>query len=427
MSDVMTKADGPVVIAAGGTGGHFFPAEALADALVARGYRVALMTDARAGRRTSGVFATADQFVLPGAGVAGRGPVRALKGGLALLRGARQARTIMAKIRPSAVVGFGGYPSVPPLLGARLLPASVRPAIVLHEGNAVLGKANAFLARFADGIGTSFATVAGLPAGARVRLTGMPVRPAIAAMAGEGYEPPGEPPDGLIRLLVWGGSLGARVFSDVVPEALSLLPLEIRERVTVTQQVRAEDLERVRTAYAAYGIASRLEPFFSDVASLMREAHLVIGRAGGSSVAELEVAGRPSVLVPLPVAASDEQTANARALEGVGAAWLMRQDTFTPDALSALLAMMLTDTGVLTAAADAAAELARPDAAERLADLVEANLPGGGLRGAASGAYSGAPSGAGNGSGTGPGEDRPATSSSSFPFIDSSTPEEARP
>ncbi|WP_173576726.1 undecaprenyldiphospho-muramoylpentapeptide beta-N-acetylglucosaminyltransferase [Acetobacter fallax] len=384
MSGVVTKSAGPVVIAAGGTGGHFFPAEALADALVARGYRVALMTDARAGKRTSGVFATADQFVLPGAGVAGRGPVRALKGGLALLSGARQARAIMAKIRPSAVVGFGGYPSVPPLLGARLLSRAGRPAIVLHEGNAVLGKANAFLARFADGIATSFAKVAGLPSGARVRLTGMPVRPAIAALAGEGYVAPkadgkdGTPTDG-IRLLVWGGSLGARVFSDVVPEALSLLPLTIRERVSVTQQVRAEDLERVRTAYATYGIAARLEPFFSNVASLMREAHLVIGRAGGSSVAELEVAGRPSVLVPFPMAASDEQTANARALEGVGAAWLIRQEAFTADALSALLAMLFTDVGTLAAAAGAGAALARPDAAERLADLVEASLSRGSL------------------------------------------------
>ncbi|GBQ20999.1 undecaprenyldiphospho-muramoylpentapeptide beta-N- acetylglucosaminyltransferase [Acetobacter estunensis NRIC 0472] len=373
--------NGPVVIAAGGTGGHFFPAEALANALVARGHRVALMTDARAGRRTEGVFATAEQFVLPGAGVAGRGPVRAIKGGLALLKGAKEARQIMMRLRPSAVVGFGGYPSVPPLLGARLLPKSLRPVIVLHEGNAVLGKANAFLARFADAIATSFPLVRGLPMGAQTTQTGMPVRPAIAALAGEGYAAP-EPGDP-IHLLVWGGSLGARVFSDVVPAALAALPLEIRERVSVTQQVRAEDIERVRTAYDAPGIAAELAPFFADVATLMRDAHLVIGRAGGSSVAELTVAGRPSVLVPLPVAASDEQTANAQALEGVGAAWLMRQPAFTPDALSALLAMQFTDTGILTAAAKAAASLGRPNAAERLADLVEATL-----RGGTQGAYS---------------------------------------
>ncbi|MFT8895976.1 MAG: undecaprenyldiphospho-muramoylpentapeptide beta-N-acetylglucosaminyltransferase [Acetobacter sp.] len=373
-SDMNTQANlpptGPIVIAAGGTGGHFFPAEALADVLVGRGYRVALMTDARAGKRTSGVFATADQFILPGAGVAGRGPIRALKGGLALLRGANEARSIMAKLRPAAVVGFGGYPSVPPLLGARLLPGSSRPKIILHEGNAVLGKANAFLVRFADGIGTSFSEVKGLPSGAHVALTGMPVRPAIAALAGEGYTPPGD----LIHLLIWGGSLGARIFSDIVPGALAALPLAIRERLQITQQVRAEDLERVRTAYESYGIAATLAPFFPNVAELMQQAHLVIGRAGGSSVAELEVAGRPSILVPLPVAASDEQTANAQALEGVGAAWLFRQPTFTVDALTPLLTMMLTDTGILTAAASAAAKLGRPDAAERLADLVETTL-----------------------------------------------------
>lgn len=375
----MSRTDRPIVIAAGGTGGHFFPAEALADILVARGYRVALMTDARAGRRDHGVFATAEQFVLPGAGVAGRGLVRAFRGGLALLRGAGEARSIMSRLRPAAVVGFGGYPSVPPLLGARLLPAATRPKIVLHEGNAVLGKANAFLARFADGIATSFSEVKGLRRGAPAVLTGMPVRPALTLLAGEGYEPPGD----RIRLLVWGGSLGARVFSDIVPDALAALPLSIRERVSVTQQVRAEDMERVRTAYAAAGIAAELAPFFSNVPDLMKAAHLVIGRAGGSSVAELEVAGRPSILVPLPVAASDEQTANARALEDVGAAWVFRQPDFTADALSALLAMLLTDTGILVSAATAAAGLARPDAAARLADVVEATL-----RGEAGGSYS---------------------------------------
>ncbi|NHN89373.1 undecaprenyldiphospho-muramoylpentapeptide beta-N-acetylglucosaminyltransferase [Acetobacter conturbans] len=375
------SSSGPIVIAAGGTGGHFFPAEALADILVGRGYRVALMTDARAGKRTSGVFATAEQFILAGAGVAGRGPVRAVKGGLALLRGAREARSIMAKLRPAAVVGFGGYPSVPPLLGARLLPKAARPKIILHEGNAVLGKANAFLARFADGIATSFTSVKGLPSGSNVTLTGMPVRPTITALTGEGYVAPSS--NDTIRLLVWGGSLGARVFSDIVPGALAMLPLPLRERVTVTQQVRAEDMERVRTAYEAAGIAAELAPFFSNVAELMRQAHLVIGRAGGSSVAELEVAGRPSILVPLPVAASDEQTANAMALQGVGAAWIVRQPDFTEDALSALLAMMFTDTGILTAAASAAASLARPDAAARLADMVEATL-----RGQTGGSYS---------------------------------------
>ncbi|WP_086642810.1 undecaprenyldiphospho-muramoylpentapeptide beta-N-acetylglucosaminyltransferase [Acetobacter sp. DsW_063] len=366
----MRDENGPIVIAAGGTGGHFFPAEALADALVARGRRVVLMTDARAGQRTTGVFADAEQFVLPGAGVAGRGPIRALRGGLALLKGAWAARGVMTALRPSAVVGFGGYPSVPPLLGARLLGRTNRPAIILHEGNAVLGRANSVLARFADAVATSFPSVAGLPSRATAHMTGMPVRPAIAALAGEAYRAPDE----TIRVLVWGGSLGARVFSDVAPSALAALPLSLRARLHVTQQARTEDAERVRAAYAAAGIPARVESFFSDVPALLRDAHLVIGRAGGSSVAEIATAGRPSILVPLPVAASDEQTANARSLETIGAARLMPQPVFTVESLAAALLPLLENPNTLTAQAAAAATLARPDAAERLADLVEASL-----------------------------------------------------
>ncbi|WP_058989071.1 undecaprenyldiphospho-muramoylpentapeptide beta-N-acetylglucosaminyltransferase [Acetobacter senegalensis] len=355
-----------IVIAAGGTGGHFFPAEALADALAERGHHLVLMTDERAGKRTEGVFASCPQYVLRGAGVAGRGPIRALKAGTTLLASAWQARSILRTIQPDAVVGFGGYPSVPPLLGARLL-GRKHPALIIHEGNAVLGKANAVLSRFADVIATSYPSVAKLPMGAHTAFTGMPVRPAIAALAGEGFVPPGE----TLNLLVWGGSLGATVFAQVVPAALGKLPDTIRARLRVTQQARKADLDEVRKAYADLGIQARVEPFLNDVPALLQSAHLVIGRAGGSSVAELTTAGRPSILVPLPIAASDEQTENARAITTAGAGWMIRQPDFTPAALASRLGDLFTAPEELARAAAAAASLARPDAATRLADVVE--------------------------------------------------------
>lgn len=360
-----------IAVAAGGTGGHFFPAEALACELVRRGHDIILMTDRRAGTRKTGVFAGRQQFVLPGAGIAGRGMVRATRAALALARGTAQARGILGRIRPAAIIGFGGYPSVPPLLAGSLLPKAQRPLLFLHEGNAVLGKANGFLAGRMDGIATSFPVVAGVPARVPATLTGMPVRRDIAALGGEGYVPS----NGVINLLVWGGSLGARVFSDVVPPALAALPPALRARVQVTQQARAEDVERVGAAYRTAGIPAIVAPFLSDVPERLHTAHLVIGRAGGSSVAELTVAGRPSLLVPLPIAARDEQGANAQALADAGAAWMIRQPQFTAQALTERLVSLLADRDLLARTAQAAARLGRPDAAARLADMIEARLP----------------------------------------------------
>ncbi len=361
----------PIVIAAGGTGGHFFPAEALGAQLAARGHPLVLMTDRRGGRRETGVFAHGPQHVLAGAGVAGRGIAGKLAGLAALVRGTLSARTILSGLDAAAVVGFGGYPSVAPLLGARLLGAR-RPAILLHEGNAVLGQANARLARFADLIATSFPETERLPPGAadRASLTGMPVRPEIAALAASRYVPPGAS----IELLVWGGSLGARVFSDVVPAVLAGLDPALRRRLRVVQQARPEDVERVRGAYDAAGIAAEVAAFFDQVAARLERAQLVIGRAGGSSIAELTTIGRPAILVPLPIAASDEQSANARALVTAGGAWMLRQPEFTPAALGALLGTLLASPQRLEQAAAAAASLGRRDAAAHLADLVEAGL-----------------------------------------------------
>jgi UDP-N-acetylglucosamine--N-acetylmuramyl-(pentapeptide) pyrophosphoryl-undecaprenol N-acetylglucosamine transferase len=352
----------PIVIAAGGTGGHFFPAEALAATLIARGHRVVLMTDARSGALKSQVFAGREQFVLSGAGLAGRGMLRAGKALLGLAAGTLRARSLLKTLDAAAIVGFGGYPSVPPVLAARALRR--RPFIVLQEQNAILGRANNFLSRRADMLALGVAATQRVPAGVHSEVTGNPVRPAIAALAGRGYTPPVDQ----IRLLVLGGSLGARVFSDVVPDAVAALPDAIRAQMSIVQQCRVEDLGRVRAKYRAGGVQADLAPFFNDVASKLEQAHLVIGRAGASTVAELAVVGRPSILVPLPGAIDDHQTANAAALRG---ARVVAQADFTAPALTAMLVDMLNDPAALAHAAREAAASAHADAASSLADLIE--------------------------------------------------------
>lgn len=357
----------PIVIAAGGTGGHLFPAEALAAALMARGERVALMTDARSAAFDSPAFANAERFVLRGSGLAGRGLLRAARGAAALAAGTLEARRLLRRLDAAAVVGFGGYPSVPPLLAARTLSGPARPVTVLHEQNAVLGRANRLLSTRADLLALSYAATARVPPGCRTEVVGNPVRPAIAALAGQFY--PGLAETGL-RLLVLGGSLGARIFADVVPEAVKALPEALRGRLVVAQQCRPEDLARVRAAYAAAGVPAELSPFFPDIAGRLASAHLVVARAGAGTLAELACAGRPAILVPLPHAIDDHQRANARALEEAGAAWLMPQPAFTPATLAARLAALFADPAGLARAAAAAAGLGRPQAAQRLADLV---------------------------------------------------------
>ncbi len=357
----------PVVIAAGGTGGHFFPAEALAAELVARGQPFVLMTDARSGVLQSSVFAGRGYHVLRGAGIAGRGVVKAGRAAFALGAGTLQARFLLQRINPSVIVGFGGYPCVPPILAARTL--LKRPKVLLQEQNAVLGRANRFLSRFADSLALGFAGTARIPEGVATYVTGNPVRPAIVSLASAAYVPPDE---GVLRLLVVGGSLGARVFSDIVPAALSALPGDLRARLRVVQQCRMEDLVRVRGAYKEAGIEADLAPFFTDMADKYAGAHLVIGRAGASTCAELAAVGRPAILVPLPQAIDDHQTANARALAEAGAAVVIAQADFTAASLSSLLTRQLADPAALAACASAAGTCARPQAAAALADLVEA-------------------------------------------------------
>jgi UDP-N-acetylglucosamine--N-acetylmuramyl-(pentapeptide) pyrophosphoryl-undecaprenol N-acetylglucosamine transferase len=355
----------PIVIAAGGTGGHFFPAEALAAALMQRGERVVLMTDSRSGGLSSAVFEHAERYVISGAGLSGRGPKRALQGVLALGKGVAQARRLMKDLQPASIVAFGGYPSVPPVLAARSL--AKHPPILLHEQNAVLGRANRFLARLSDELVLSFAATTKIPVGTRTSILGNPVRPAIAALSGQVYAPPAGP----IEILVLGGSLGARIFGTLIPAALALLPESIRDRLNVVQQCRADDLAGAKAIFADAHIAAELSPFFTDVAARIAKASLVIARAGASTVAELAVAGRPAILIPLPSAIDDHQRANADALADAGGAWRLDQAALTPQILANKIETLLTQPENLSRAALAAAAQGRADAVQKFADMVQ--------------------------------------------------------
>jgi len=359
----------PIVIAAGGTGGHFFSAEALFAELSRRGHWVVLITDERSLRFVPAGFDGRDRFVIRGAGLAGRGLLQAVGAGFQLAAGIIEARSILAKLGATAVVAFGGYPAVAPVLAARLLRR--RPAIILHEQNAVLGRANRLLSHVGDLLALSFPRTARVPKNARSVVVGNPVRPSICAHAGRPYS---EPSAGAFRVLVLGGSLGARVLSDVVPNAMAALPDALRARLAVVQQCRPEDMDRVRALYEGAGIRAEIDTFFADVAEKMAAAHLVIARAGASTIAELGVIGRPALLVPLPHAIDDHQTANARAFAQTGGGWVMPQHEFTPEALRAWLTGIWQEPHRLTAAAEAARGFGRAQAATALAHQVEALL-----------------------------------------------------
>lgn len=353
-----------MLLAAGGTGGHLFPAQALAAELERRGRRLVFVTDRRAANYGA-ALAGAEIHIVRSASPAG-GLFRKAQAALAILLGTLEARRILRRIKPAAAVGFGGYPSVPALLAARGLGLPT----VIHEQNAVLGRANRLLAGRVRAVATAFVSTAGLAIPhERIVHTGNPVRPAIAALAQARYAPPeeGRP----IALLVLGGSQGAQIFGRVVPEAVALLPEPLKARLRIVQQCRPEDLTLAENRYRAAGVAAELSRFIEDVASALEDAHLVIARAGASTVAELAAAGRPALLVPYPFAADDHQSANARALEAVGGAWLVPQPAFTAEALAQKLDRLLNAPAELARAATAARLMGRPDAAQALADLVE--------------------------------------------------------
>jgi UDP-N-acetylglucosamine--N-acetylmuramyl-(pentapeptide) pyrophosphoryl-undecaprenol N-acetylglucosamine transferase len=362
---------GPVILAAGGTGGHMFPAEAVAHELLARGAEVVLVTDRRG--HTFGDAVPEVEVRRIRAGAPTRGAIRRVKAIGELAIGYVQARRLLRRLAPAAVIGFGGYTSVPTVMAAGALGI---PALV-HEQNAVLGRANRMLAARVHKVATAFPAVHGLrPADqAKALPVGNPVRPAIAELAARPYALPA--PDEPIRLLVLGGSQGAHVFSEVVPAALAKLPLALRRRLRVSQQCRPEDLEAAGRAYAGTAIEPDLSSFFRDVPQRLTAAHLVIARAGASTIAELAAAGRPAILVPYPFATDDHQTANATALADEGGAWLLRQPDLAPDSLAAMVEALFEAPQTLAKAAQAARRFARLDAAKRLADAVY-GLAGGG-------------------------------------------------
>ncbi|WP_205666082.1 undecaprenyldiphospho-muramoylpentapeptide beta-N-acetylglucosaminyltransferase [Aquabacter cavernae] len=358
-----TKGAPLILLAAGGTGGHLFPAEALAGALVAHGFRVDLATDARA-RRYAGAFPAGEMHVLPAETVRGRSPIALARTFFTLGSGLISALLLLRRLKPAVVVGFGGYPTLPPLVAARLLGIPT----VIHEANGVMGRANRLLAPRVNAIATGFPDLFAKEPdlAAKTVWTGNPLRPAVLDVAQGTYPDPAGP----LTLLVFGGSQGARVMSDIVPSAVCALDGALRGRLTIVQQAREEDMERVRAAYAQAGIAAEIAPFFRDLPARMAAAHLVISRSGALTVAELAAIGRPSILVPLPNALDQDQAANARSLERIGGAVLIPQAEFTPERLSGELARLCANAGALTEMAQAARSAGTLDAAGRLADLV---------------------------------------------------------
>lgn len=356
-----------LLIAAGGTGGHIFPARAVAETLVQAGWQIRLVTDARGLRHAHG---------FPGEGVDQieaatplvKNPVRAAANMMIVMKGFGGAGRIISDFRPDVIAGFGGYPAFPALAHARLKSIPY----LIHEQNAVLGRVNRLFAKKAFAVASGFDRLDRLPKRARHEVTGNPVRAAVLAGGMQAYEPIAA--DGPIRLLVIGGSLGARILSEGVPRAIAALPEVLRNRLEVTQKARAEQIEAARTLYAEAGVKAHCEPFFEDMGPLYRQAHLVISRSGASSVSEIAALGRPSLLVPLEIAMDDHQRANAEGLVAAGAAQIVTEAEIAANALPARLETLLGDGEVLASMAGAALQAGKPDAHLRLASLLQSAL-----------------------------------------------------
>ncbi|MER8568498.1 undecaprenyldiphospho-muramoylpentapeptide beta-N-acetylglucosaminyltransferase [Mesorhizobium sp. M0924] len=358
-------ARGVILLAAGGTGGHLFPAEALAHELIERGWGVHLATDDRA-ERFAGHFPATAIHPIQSATMGSKNPVALLGAFWKIWRGVRQASAVIARIKPDAVVGFGGYPTLPPLYAAtrRKLPT------LIHEQNAVMGRANRALSGRVDAIAGGFLPQDESATGAKTVTTGNPVRPPILEAAKTPYKASqGADP---FRLLVFGGSQGAQFFSDAMPTAIALLPEAQRKRLVITQQARADDVARVKAGYAALGVHVEVSPFFTDMAQRMGAAHLVISRSGASTVSEIAVIGRPALLVPYPYALDHDQAANAAALAAAGGGEVHPQSSLSPERIAALIGGLMDTPERLTAMAAGAKSAGRPNAARLLADLTEA-------------------------------------------------------
>lgn len=357
----MTK--GIVLLAAGGTGGHLFPAEALAHELSASGWAVHLVTDSRA-ERFAGKFPADEIHVVPSATLGSKNPLAVARSLLTLWKGIRAARKLMRRLKPRVVVGFGGYPTVPPLLAA----TGMGIPSMIHEQNAVMGRANKALAGRVQAIAGGFLPEGGGAYAAKTVTTGNPVRPAVLEAAAVPYEPSTEK----FRLVVFGGSQGAQFFSAAVPAAVAMLTPAERARLTITQQARPEDREAVAKVYADLNVPAEVSPFFTDMAARIAGAHLVVSRSGASTVSELSVIGRPSILVPYPYALDHDQAANAAALAAGGGAEVIAQRDLSAERLAEILRQAMNDPAGMAAMAANARKAGKPEAARLLASMVEA-------------------------------------------------------
>ena len=357
----MALSENVIVLAAGGTGGHVFPAEALAAELTRRGYKLSLITD-----RRGGALGNLETHRIRAGGVAGKNFTSLLRSGPELAIGTLQSWSLLKKLKPRAVIGFGGYASVPTMLAATFGSYNS----IIHEQNAVLGRANRLLASRVKRIATSFKGTRLVPKSALriVVYTGMPVRPEVAAVRNVPY--PELNNNSELRLLVLGGSQGAHILSKVIPEAITRLGTDLKSRLFISQQCRPEDLASARSSFKRIAVNVKLESFFNDIPELFARSHLLLSRSGASTVSEAMTVGRPAILVPYPHAIDDHQTFNAHALDEVGGGWLMPQESFTPDGLAERLGSLLTVPRILKRAAECARSSGQPDAAVRLADAV---------------------------------------------------------
>jgi len=350
-----------LLLAAGGTGGHMFPAQALAETLKTRGWDIAMMTDAR-GKKHAGRIPADPIIEVQAASLSPRKPIAAAHGILKLAKGVRQAKVFIKTWKPDVVVGFGGYPAFPAMQAAQRFGLPT----ILHEQNAVLGRVNRVFAKKAQHVASGFEELQKLPAGANHVCVGNPLRDQIINAIPKTYKAP----KGDINLLVVGGSLGARLISETIPKAIALLPEDLLKRLNVVQQTRPESRDEVMTIYERAGVRAVCETFFDNIETHLAKAHFIVARAGASSVSEIAAMGKPSLFVPLAIAMDDHQTVNAKALNRLGAADILPESEFTPELVKTTLEARLNDSTYLETAASAARRVARPNAAADLADLV---------------------------------------------------------
>ncbi|MCF6221315.1 MAG: undecaprenyldiphospho-muramoylpentapeptide beta-N-acetylglucosaminyltransferase [Robiginitomaculum sp.] len=350
-----------ILLAAGGTGGHMFPAQALAEYLKDQNWEIALMTDAR-GHKHAGNIPAGQIIEVEAASISPRRPIRALGGTIKLMRGVKTAKAFIKDWQPNIVVGFGGYPAFPAMKAAQVLGVPT----ILHEQNAVLGRVNRMFAAKANMVVSGFEVLEKLPADANWKVLGNPLRGAVAKACARTYAPPKH----TINLLIVGGSLGARLLSETVPQAIALLSDDLRARLSVVQQTRKESLDFAKGIYDKAGVEAVCAPFFTDIETHLAKAHFVIARAGASSVSEIAAMGLPSLLVPLKIAMDDHQSINALSLKNLNAAYILPESEFTPEIVKSILTEKLNDSSWLKTASEAALSAAKPEATADLAECV---------------------------------------------------------